>query len=183
MLIMLKFMDCFEIRKDYNLAARIRDCEPNLFSFNYLSPMAVCIEAMVKSAWLDFNPKASPDEAGEITLYNLMFNKKDDEIRQYKPFRKWFKDKYDIDQNLLNDVDRLIRVDSNKFKHHLPPPGQRNPDQIKPSFECFYKFAAKYYEQKTGIKAPPWDESKYAELTQSEDERVNRHTDIMMSMR
>ena len=180
---MLEFMNRPEFyQRDYFLASRIGDCEPNLLSFNYITPMAICVEAMVKSALIKFDNRITEDEAGNVSLYNLLFNPKVEEVRQYLPFRKWFKEQYDIDNDLLNEVKRLIK-ESNKYKHSLLIPDKRNKDKKKPYFLCFYSFTAKYFEHKTGEEAPPWDDAQYDDLMRPDDERSIDQANRLMKMR
>ena len=170
---MLDFMDR-PLFYSYSLSARFGDCEPNLLSFNYITPMAVCVEAMVKSAWLEYDKRISEDYAETVSLFDLLFNKEDDKARQYTPFRKWFREQYDLDKDLLDDIDKLIRKEANKYKHSLLPLSKRNKAQKRNSFNCFYRFSAKYYKKITGEDAPSWDENKFDELMQTDDERSIR---------
>ena len=172
--IMLEFMNRDEFAQ-YCLSARIGDCEPNLLAFNYITPMAVCIETMVKSAWLEFKTDAIVEDAEEMNMGKLLAD------AQYKSFRKWLNEQYDINEELIGSVHTTIHKESNKFKHHLSRIPKRNSSEKKTRFECFYRFTSKYYKQKTGEDAPPWSDDGFDMLMkQDEDEIIRRANRLMM---
>ena len=173
---MLEFMNRKEV-DDYSLYARIGDCELNLIAFNYVTPMAVCVETIVKTAWLEYSKKASVEDAEDMNMGKLYGDV------NYKRFRQWFKENYDIDEELINDVHISIHKESNTFKHHLYRIPKRNYDQRKIRFMCFYRFLSKYYKQKTGEEAPPWSDEKFDKLMKLDEDRIIRCANRLMAMR
>ena len=173
---MLEFMNRDEFDQ-YCLSARIGDCEPNLVRFNYITPMAVCIETMIKSAWLEFKKGSIVEDAEEMNMGKLLAD------AEYRSFRKWLKEQYDIDEELIGDVHTTIHKESNTYKHHLSRIPKRNSSQKKVRFECFYKFTSKYYKQKTGEDAPPWSDDSFEILMKQDDDGIIRRTDKLMAKR
>ena len=168
---MLEFMNK-SVFNAYYLNARFEDCEPNLLSFNYITPMAICIEAMVKIAWLEYSGNSNVYDIGYKELAKLLDDEK---------FKVWLEKQYDINSTLIKDINIQIRKESNKFKHSLSEISKRHYSQKEKRFKCFYEFTAKYYKKKTGEEAPPWSEKKFFELMAPEEERIARCTDTVFS--
>ena len=160
---MLQFMKRKSVNF-YYLNNRFGDCEPNLICFNYITPMAVCVETMIKSMWIEYKNEP-PDDIETRQLYVFLHD---------SGFRTWMREQYDISEKLVDDVDRLIRKESNKFKHSLTGIPTRSVEQKKTSFYCFYSFSAKYYKKKTGEDAPEWSESDFYDLMKPEIEKSTR---------
>ena len=173
---MLEFMNREEFDQ-YGLSDRIRDCEPNLHSFNYITPMAVCIEAMIKSTWLEYKKGSLIEDAEELPMAKVYND------NCYKDFRHWLSAKYGIEKDLMHDVYLQIHKESNKYKHHLQRFPKRGYAEKRARFVHLYNFTVKFFEYKTGEEAPPWSEEEFSDLLKPDDARIIEHVNTLMTMR
>ena len=170
---MLEFMNKRTFN-GYYISARVGDCEPNLVCFNYITPMAICVETVLKATWIEYKNPKFVDEAEDIQLDSLL---KDE------TFINWLGENYSIPKQIIERIDRDIRKEANKYKHSLLVLPLRSVEQKKSRFECFYQFLALYYKKKTGLEAPPWSDKAYYSLVCSNLEKEKRRVDIAYSGR
>ena len=143
----------------YYLVNRINDCEKNLTSFNYATPMAICIEAMLKNILYEYDKTLSEEEIEDRKLSDLLRD-------QY--LRNLLEKNFNISSRLLDNIDHGIRVVNNQYKHSLKYLVKPSLRQKKDYFYQFFIFASKYYEHFSEKKAPDWDDSLFDSLIETE---------------
>ena len=180
---MLEFMNERSVNFCY-LSARFQDCEPNMLSFNFITTMAICLEVMLKLAFLEY----AEDKQLRVGIYDLEENKKRDgdtytlgTIIRNDTFVTWLERKYGISQKLVENL-KALNTENNHFKHSLQKIKKKGPIEKKAFFKPFYEFSAKYYEHRTGRNAPPWQEEEYNKLMNTEYKRVYRRSEIILSV-
>lgn len=182
---MLEFMDVPSVNS-YHLNARIKDCEPNLFSFNFITPMAICLEAMIKLTYLEY----AEEKHIRVSIYDLEVDQSSSGGEKYslgtiirkENFTCWLQEKYGISQSLIGKI-KTLNTENNHYKHSLQNITKKSPEEKKSFFEPFYIFSAKYFEHKTGKKAPPWSEDEYNKLMAPEIEKVSRRFEAILYRR
>ena len=161
---MLEFVSTSQFNR-YGFRSRLKDCEPSLVLYNYVTPMAVCVEALLKQLWMEYENITIVDkELEDLTLQYLLRD---------QGFAKWLNNQYSFSQSLLDELDVYIRKESNTFKHKLTDIPSRTIEEKKNRFKCFYVFLAQYYKKKTGKDAPSWSDAEYESLVQSETQKQN----------
>ena len=169
---MLEFMKGVSIN-EYCLPERFRDCVPNLLAFNCYTPMAICLEAMLKLDYLRYAEEKhipfsiydfdDPDTRSDYSLGKLL---------KLKPFTSWLQERYGIDQDDIITLQALNKQ-NNDYKHSLQKIRKiKNPAQKKEIVKTFYEFSAKYYEHRSSKQAPPWPIEEYEKLVAPESEDV-----------
>ena len=169
---MLEFMEDRKVNEKH-LPERFRDCIPNLLAFNCYTPMAICLEAMLKLDYLQYAEEKTmrfssyefdnPEISSDYSLGKLL---------KTKPFTLWLQGRYGMSQSDIITLQALNKK-NNDYKHSLERiDKKKNPAQKKELVKAFYEYSARFYEHRTDNKqAPPWPNEEYEKLVASEAER------------
>ena len=158
MLIMLDFLNNSKCNS-YFLIERLNDCETSLSFFNYVTPMAICIEAILKITGQHLDLDYTDDELDNAALKTLLM---DNKIK--KELYNW-----GIKQTLIDNIDSTIREKNNDYKHSLIKIKKPSPTERFKMFKLFYEFVSFYYEHCTGKQAPAWDDRLFDSLLSKEN--------------
>ena len=172
MICLLEFLETEEFN-NYNLKDRIGDCEPSLTMFNWITPMAICIEAILKIACIDFGiDRQLGKDFDDMHIFKLINNEKVKKI-----LSSW-----GINGVTINGV-KTLNHDNNTYKHALQIVQPLTLTEKKARFRTFYTFVSGYYFYCTGKKAPTWNDIEYARLIRKETEEYKEREQLLFGKR
>ena len=169
---MLEFVKKGKECKQYCFPQRVADCESSLMLFNYLTPMAICVEMIIKDASIKakvYYDETECDKDTRTSLITLI-----DERKVRDELHEW-----GMNDFLINNVRDKIYNPNNDYKHHLVlDPRIPSPSEKLVIFKVFYSFLSYYYFHKTGNAAPRWNEKECAKLFEKREQDFTNRTDI-----
>lgn len=173
MIDLLEFLETEEFEK-YNFKERIGDCEPSLTMFNWVTPMAICIEAILRIACIEYgiDKHYTDKEFRDMHIYALISI-----IEIKKILHDW-----GITDVTITGV-KTLNYDNNTYKHALQIVHPLNPTEKKVRFRTFYSFVSGYYYYCTGKKAPSWNDIEYARLIRKETEEYKEREQLLFGTR
>lgn len=173
MICLLEFLETEEFN-NYNLKDRIGDCEPSLTMFNWITPMAICIEAILRITCIDYgiDKHYTYKEFRDMHIYDLISIKEIEEI-----LHDW-----GINGVTIKGV-KTLNHDNNTYKHALQIVQPLTLTEKKARFRTFYTFVSGYYFYCTGKKAPTWNDIEYARLIRKETEEYKEREQLLFGKR
>lgn len=169
---MLEFVNKGKECKQYSFPNRVADCESSLMFFNFLTPMAICVEMIIKDASIKAGVYSDETECDSDTRTSLITLIDDRKVRD--ELHEW-----GMNDWLIENVKAKIYTPNNDYKHHLVlDPWIPGPDERLKIFYFFYGFLSAYYEHKTGNTAPRWNEKECAKLFEKREQDFTNRADI-----